>query len=99
MSVLTLAKGVRFRRMPDGEGVLLIPEGVVNLNASAAAIVELIDGERTPTDIARELRTRFGANEDDIARDVETLLNDLTSRTWLVFGEASRPSATATEQR
>ena len=98
MSAPAFAKGVRFRRMPDGQGMLLIPEGVVNFNASAAAIVELIDGERTPTDIARELSARYGAAEADLVRDVETLLNDLTSRTWLVLSEAGRREATASEQ-
>ena len=78
--------------------MLLIPEGVVNLNASAAAIVELIDGERSSTDIARELTTRYGANEADIIRDVETLLNNLTSRTWLLRPQATEVQTTVTKE-
>jgi pyrroloquinoline quinone biosynthesis protein D len=84
--------------MPDGQGVLLIPEGVVNLNASAAAIVELINGERTSSAIAKELSPRYGSNEADIIRDVETLLSNLTARSWLVVAEAGRLHPTATEQ-
>jgi len=99
MSAPTFAKGVRFRRLPDGQGTLLIPEGVVSLNASAAAIVELINGERNPAAIARELSERYGANEADITRDVKMLLNDLAARTWLVLGEAGRQRTIATEQR
>lgn len=99
MSAPSFAKGVRFRRLPDGQGTLLIPEGVVNLNASAAAIVELIDGERSPAAIAHALSERYSANEADITRDVETLLKDLAARTLLVLEEADRQRTTATEQR
>ena len=99
MSAPSFAKGVRFRRLPDGQGTLLIPEGIVNLNASAAAIVELINGERSPAAIAHALSERYGANEADITRDVETLLKDLAARTLLVLGEADRQRTTATEQR
>jgi pyrroloquinoline quinone biosynthesis protein D len=99
MSAPSFAKGVRFRRLPDGQGTLLIPEGVVNLNASAAAIVELINGERSPAAIAHALSERYGANEADITRDVEKLLKDLAARTLLVLEEAGRQRSTATEQR
>jgi len=99
VSAPNFAKGVRFRRLSDGQGMLLIPEGVVNLNASAAAIVELIDGERSAAVIAHELSERYGANEADIARDVEVLLKDLAARSLLVLGEADRQPTTATEQR
>jgi pyrroloquinoline quinone biosynthesis protein D len=99
MSAPSFAKGVRFRRLPDGQGTLLIPEGVVNLNASAAAIVELIDGERSPAAIAHVLSERYGANEAEITRDVEKLLKDLAARTLLVLEEADRQRMTATEQR
>ena len=87
MSVPSFAKGVRFRRKPAGQGELLIPEGVVDLNAPAAAIVELINGKRTPADIAQELSERFGANPANIVGDVERLLNDLASRKWVTFQE------------
>jgi|GEM_PF-1049360 len=99
MSAPSFAKGVRFRRLPDGQGTLLIPEGVVNLNASAAAIVELIDGERSSAAIAHALSERYGANETEITRDVEKLLKDLAARTLLVLEEADRQRTAATEQR
>ena len=42
MSAPALAKGVRFRRIADGRGIILIPEGMVDLSPSAAAIIELV---------------------------------------------------------
>ena len=83
MTAPALAHGVRFRRTVDGHGVLLIPEGVVNLNESAAAIVELIDGKRTRAAIARDLCDRYNVNENDMLNDVETLLQHFTSQSWL----------------
>jgi len=99
MRAPSFSKGVRFRRLQGGQAMLLIPEGVVNLNASAAAIVELIDGERSAAAIAQTLSERYGANEANITRDVETLLKDLAARSLLVLGEADRQPTTATEQR
>jgi len=99
MSAPSFSKGVRFRRLPEGQGTLLIPEGIVNLNASAAAIVELIDGERSAAAIAQTLSERYGANEADITRDVERLLKDLAALSLLVLGEADRQPTTAIEQR
>jgi coenzyme PQQ biosynthesis protein PqqD len=85
--------------MPAGQGKLLIPEGVVELNAPAAAIVELINGKRTPADIAQELAEHFGASAANIVGDVESLLNDLAARQWIVLGEADQQRTTAAEQR
>jgi pyrroloquinoline quinone biosynthesis protein D len=98
MSAPSFAKGVRFRRLPDGQGALLIPEGIVNLNDSAAAIVELIDGERSSADIAHALSERYGTNEADITRDVNTLLKDLAARTLLVLSHAAERNASVTKE-
>lgn len=78
-----LARGVRFRRLPDGAGVLLVPEGVVNLTESAAAIAELIDGERSSADIAEALTQTYDAPHETIASDVEDLLARFAGNTWL----------------
>jgi coenzyme PQQ biosynthesis protein PqqD len=99
MSAPSFAKGVRFRRLPDGHGALLIPEGIVNLNDSAAAIVELINGERSPADIAHALSKHYGTNEADITLDVETLLKDLAARAFVVLEEADGQRTTTVEQR
>jgi coenzyme PQQ biosynthesis protein PqqD len=83
------ARGVRFRRLPDGAGVLLVPEGVVNLTETAAAIAALIDGERGAADIAAVLASSFDAPAADIERDVHELLARFAAKTWLDQGTAS----------
>jgi pyrroloquinoline quinone biosynthesis protein D len=77
------ARGVRFRRLEDGSGVLLVPEGVINLTESAAAIVELVDGERTTEDVARALAASFDASAERIEADVAELLKRLADKTWI----------------
>ena len=78
-----LARGVRFRRLPDGSGVLLVPEGVVNLSETAAAVAELIDGVRSSGDIAAELARAFDAPRERIEADVDELLVRFAGKTWL----------------
>lgn len=53
------------------EHVLLIPEGVVRLNATAAEVLELCDGERSLDDIVGALAARYdGADLGDDVRGV-----------------------------
>jgi pyrroloquinoline quinone biosynthesis protein D len=85
MSAPALARGVRFRRKPDGHGVLLIPEGVVDLSESASAIVELVDGRRTVAAIAGDLSPQYGIDVAQMTDDVETLLQRLAAKAWLVY--------------
>jgi len=57
--------------------MLLRPEGAVALNGSAAAVLELCDGERSFHDIVGELNSRHvGA---DVGEDVRELLSSLIS--------------------
>ena len=57
------------------EHVLLIPEGVVRLNPTAAEVLELCDGERSLDDIVGALSARYeGADvRDDVAELVGAL--------------------------
>jgi pyrroloquinoline quinone biosynthesis protein D len=87
MSAPALASGVRFRRVPGGQGMLLIPEGVVDLNESACAIVELIDGRRTVAAIASDLCARHGVDMAQMTSDIETLLQRLAAKAWLIYAE------------
>ncbi|MDQ6766878.1 MAG: pyrroloquinoline quinone biosynthesis peptide chaperone PqqD [Candidatus Eremiobacteraeota bacterium] len=91
MNAPQLTRGVRFRRTPDGQGVLLIPEGVVNLNDSAAAIVELIDGSRSIDSIAADLCARYTLDQAEMASDIETLLQRLAENNWLTFSNSAKP--------
>lgn len=85
------ARGVRFRRLDDGSGVLLVPEGVVNLTESAAAIAELVDGTRSVDAIAEILAGTFDAPPERIAGDVAELLARFERKTWLDFPTRSAP--------
>jgi pyrroloquinoline quinone biosynthesis protein E len=73
--------------------VLLSPERGLRLGPTAAAIVALCDGTRTPAEIVDALALRFpGSDREIIARDVIGLLSDLRSRT-LVEGAESDAKA------
>ena len=64
------------------EHVLLIPEGVVQLNPTAAEVLELCDGERSLDDIVGALSERYeGA---DLRGDVLELVDALTQRGLVV---------------
>jgi pyrroloquinoline quinone biosynthesis protein D len=64
------------------EHVLLIPEGVVRLNPSAAEVLALCDGERSLDDIAGALSARYeGA---DVCDDVFELLEAMAQRGLVV---------------
>ncbi|HEX5386868.1 MAG TPA: pyrroloquinoline quinone biosynthesis peptide chaperone PqqD [Gemmatimonadales bacterium] len=57
--------------------VLLYPEGAVLLNETGAAVLELVDGQRTVADIAAILRERYQA---DVTADVTEYLSYLAER-------------------
>jgi pyrroloquinoline quinone biosynthesis protein D len=57
--------------------VLLYPEGVVLLNDTGAAILDLCDGRRSVADIAAVLRERYGC---DVVTDVIEYLSRLVEK-------------------
>ena len=64
------------------EHVLLIPEGVVRLNPTAAEVLELCDGERSLDDIVGALSARYeGA---DLRDDVLELVDAMAQRGLVV---------------
>jgi pyrroloquinoline quinone biosynthesis protein D len=64
------------------EHVLLVPEGAVRLNPTAAAVLELCDGERSLDEIVGTLSERYeGA---DLRDDVLGLVNGLTQKGLVV---------------
>jgi pyrroloquinoline quinone biosynthesis protein D len=77
-----LATGARLRYDEvREEHLLLVPEGAVRLNVTAAAVLDLCDGERTVDDIASTLSAQYeGAN----AADVSQLLDALGARGLVV---------------
>lgn len=77
--VYRLARGVRLRRESDGEAMLLVPEGIVALNDTAAAALELADGSRDLEAIVATLAERFEAPQTELAQDVNDLFDSLVS--------------------
>ena len=61
--------------------VLLYPEGMVQLNDSAAEILRRCDGRHTVADIVNELESLF--DTQGIAPQVHELLAEGTRRGWL----------------
>ena len=68
------------------EHMLLVPEGVVRLNPTAAAVLELCDGERSLDEIVDTLSERYeGA---DLRDDVQELVDGMTRRGLVVDAAA-----------
>jgi pyrroloquinoline quinone biosynthesis protein D len=61
--------------------VLLYPEGMVQLNPSAAEILKRCDGERTLEGIVSELETAFSAQ--GLEPEVRNLLEEGQRRGWI----------------
>lgn len=61
--------------------VLLYPEGMVQLNPSAAEILKRCDGERSVDAIVSELEATF--NAQGIAPEVTSLLEEGQRRGWI----------------
>ncbi|WP_439113520.1 pyrroloquinoline quinone biosynthesis peptide chaperone PqqD [Hydrogenophaga sp.] len=61
--------------------VLLYPEGMVQLNPSAAEILQRCDGERSVDAIVAELEAAF--NAQGIAPEVRNLLEEGQRRGWI----------------
>jgi coenzyme PQQ biosynthesis protein PqqD len=64
------------------EHLLLVPEGAVRLNPTAAEVLELCDGERSLEDIVGLLSARYRGS--DVDGDVRSLLDAMTQRGLLV---------------
>ena len=64
------------------EHVLLVPEGVVRLNPTAAAVLELCDGERSLDEIVGTLSARYESS--DLSDDVQGLVDGLSQRGLVV---------------
>jgi pyrroloquinoline quinone biosynthesis protein D len=74
------AKGVKLRREVDGNSMLLVPEGALVLNASAAATLALVNGARTIDEIVDTLVERFDVPREEAHSDVCALLERLAER-------------------
>ncbi|GAC1562115.1 MAG: pyrroloquinoline quinone biosynthesis peptide chaperone PqqD [Vulcanimicrobiaceae bacterium] len=78
-----LARGIRLRR--DGDAYLmLVPEGIVTLNESAYAALELADGERSVESIAAELAGRFDDPDGTLPADIAELFDEFVARGYVL---------------
>jgi len=68
------------------EHLLLVPEGAVRLNPSAAEVLELCDGARSLDDIVGVLAERYG--DADVRDDVQELVDAMAQRGLLVDAAA-----------
>ena len=68
------------------EHLLLVPEGAVRLNETAAHVLELCDGERSLDDIAAALSTRYAGA--DVTDDVRELIGGMGARGLVVDAAA-----------
>jgi pyrroloquinoline quinone biosynthesis protein D len=66
------------------EHLLLVPEGAVRLNPTAAEVLGLCDGERSVDDIVGVLTERYSGS--DVGDDVRGLVDAMTERGLLVDG-------------
>jgi pyrroloquinoline quinone biosynthesis protein D len=64
------------------EHLLLVPEGAVRLNPSAAQVLELCDGQRSVDDIVDVLSARYDGA--DLGADVRELVDGMAERGLLV---------------
>jgi pyrroloquinoline quinone biosynthesis protein D len=78
-----LATGARLRYDEvREEHLLLVPEGVVRLNATAAEVLELCDGERSLDEIVGVLAARYDGA--DLGNDVRGLVDGLAQKGLVV---------------
>jgi len=68
------------------EHLLLIPEGVVRLNASAAEVLELCDGERSLDDVVGALSARYAGA--DLGEDVRGLVQAMAEKGLVVDADS-----------
>ena len=76
-----LPRGVRLKRdEARGRWTLLAPERIFEVDDTAAAVLELCDGERDLDAIVAELATRYAAPPAVIEKDVVAMLADLKAK-------------------
>jgi pyrroloquinoline quinone biosynthesis protein D len=76
-----LPRGVRLRRdEARGRWTLLAPERIFEIDATAAAVLELCDGQRDLPGIVAELAARYNAPPAVIEKDVVAMLADLKAK-------------------
>jgi len=77
-----IARGLKLQWEPAQDAhVLLYPEGMVQLNGSAGAILSRCDGVRTVAEIVADLEQSYGAT--GLKDDITTFVALALERRWL----------------
>ena len=82
------ALAARVRLQTDattGQPVLLYPEGIIELNATAHDIVSRCDGKTTLDEILASLSAEYDVSHEDLREDVFACLDELRRRNLIVF--------------
>ncbi|MFJ3165868.1 pyrroloquinoline quinone biosynthesis peptide chaperone PqqD [Serratia nematodiphila] len=78
-------RGYRLQWEPvQNSHVILYPEGMATLNDSAAAILQLVDGNTTLNGIIAQLNARF-PGADGLADDVLEFFQRAYEQKWVTF--------------
>ncbi len=81
-----LARGVRLQNdATTGEPLLLFPEGVLYLSASARDIVTRCNGQASAAAIISALAAEYEVDSETLHRDVLDCLGDLHQRKLVLF--------------
>jgi hypothetical protein len=77
-----------FRAVGDEGGLVVIPgrAEVKVLNPVGIKIFSLLDGTRTPAEIADAVLEEFDADRDAVLRDIDAFLDELREQGMLVEG-------------
>ncbi|MDH3693952.1 MAG: pyrroloquinoline quinone biosynthesis peptide chaperone PqqD [Gammaproteobacteria bacterium] len=82
---INIATGYRYQWEPaQNSHVLLYPEGMINLNESAATILGKVDDQRSADDIISSLKIDFP--DADLENDVIEFLEIAIERGWINVG-------------
>lgn len=63
--------------------ILLYPEGLIKLNASAGEILKRCNGERSVADIVADLQAAFPGSDAEIAEGAHAFVNVARGKGWL----------------
>ena len=78
MPIYKLSPKAALETFDDGSLVLILPERrLVELNPTAVEILNLLDGQRTPEQVAVEIASKFGMSLEQATQDVIELCRDL----------------------
>ena len=76
-----LPRGVKLRfDEVRGKHVLLAPERAFGLDDVAVAVVQLVDGQRSVSEIIDALAQRYTEDREVVAGDVVAMLDDLLAK-------------------